>query len=125
MSKVIDTLPRRAPIMQRCWHGYFAADVRHINDYAKVILPDFNPHLVWEGCRWQPRVAIIIAEEVDKGNEGITMPDFYASVLNGLPVAKVMSPLRKDTCIVEFDNQRQPWVICWWIRNMDERGARG
>lgn len=122
MSRVFETLPKRAPVMQREWYGIFAYDVP-INELAWVIIPDFSYEYVWGPCKWQPRVAILKAGDVVVEGESEEDPDLYATVQAGVKVAKVILPRKDDECMVNFNNNREPWIPVWWpLKGMDDHG---
>lgn len=54
MSEIFDNLPDRAPL-QRIWQGRIANTVSDFATRLSVTIPDWDPTLRWEGCRWQAR----------------------------------------------------------------------
>jgi hypothetical protein len=82
MSDMRDEIPEQ-PEGRDVWRGVVAASAADFADLVPVILPEFDQHLQWGPCRWQPRGDISL-------------------------------PAKGDTCLVMFDNRRDPWIVAWW-----------
>lgn len=49
----------------RVFYAEFSADVADLADLAGVIIPDFDPSLVWGPCKWQSRDATSLPAKGD------------------------------------------------------------
>jgi hypothetical protein len=60
-------------------------------DGAEVVISGFDTDRRWGPCPYEPRVAL---------------DDDDALYLR--------EPVRGDRALVVFDDNREPWVVCWW-----------
>lgn len=85
MSTLHDDVVRsRVRAEHQVWAGRIASAPADQSVKVQVVIPGLSPELRIGPCRWMPRGSVI------------TMP------------------ARGDDCLVVFDNNGEPWVICWW-----------
>lgn len=72
MTVVRETLPPDQFEGQVAHYAIIGATATDMADLLPVIIPEFDPHLLWGPCRWQSRDAISLPA---KGNPCLVMFD--------------------------------------------------
>lgn len=113
-SQLYDDARRLASPMSRIWRGVFnSSHVDHADQkkLAKVIMLDVAKTLVISGVPWAPRVTEL---EINLAEPAYGAPLEPVEPERLLKVAIAEWPRAGNSCLIAFDNQRQPWVVTWW-----------
>lgn len=57
MSNTFDEISGRPPL-QRVWRGIVSNNPVDFASRVSITIPDLDPTLRWEGCRWQSRNSV-------------------------------------------------------------------
>lgn len=106
MSYIQEQLDREdaaQPLIEGLWAGLIAETAATLDEQVPVRLLNWDPGLQIGPCRWMPRLTTVSVNVA----EGIEDPHM-------INIAQALLPTRDDECLVAFDDNQVPWIVCWW-----------
>lgn len=97
------------------WQATVYDDADSLEKRVRVVIPVFDPTLLWGPCPWMPRyfeLSVKVSEGAD--THGDTEPTHYEEI------PQYFYPKKGDYALVALDNIRAPWIIVWWPKDYGE-----
>lgn len=82
------------------WRAVIKETATALDQQVRVLLPDFDPLLLWGPCKWMPRVHRTVFN--------------FGPPVGTEEVTQLLYPQIDDYALTIFDNVKELWIVAWW-----------